>query len=173
MSEAIKIPFGMAQITVNGEDVGLQGDAAVFSATPTYIDVEVYEMGVYDKALEKWEVMLTVRFAQEDYSKFKMAMPHLEELTDVEGNVTGLTDGKLMQRARDKAVEVVVHPIEAGDSKEFDVTVFKAFPVGTFERTYGKEASVYEVEFMALPRTGNINQHGNYFRIGEEVAPVI
>lgn len=44
----IKVGFGLADITVDGKDIGLQGDAAEFTAEPNYLEVETYELGLYD-----------------------------------------------------------------------------------------------------------------------------
>lgn len=55
MSNEIKVGFGLADITIDGVDVGLQGDGATFTAEPKYIDVETYEMGLYDLYLDGWD----------------------------------------------------------------------------------------------------------------------
>lgn len=175
MATEKKFPFGMADILINGKAVGLQGDAAVFTATPNYIDIENYEIGgKWDKYLENWDVKLKVSFAEEDYEKYKIALPHLvEEIDDATmgedgqmGKVVGLTDGGQGLSARDSAFEITVHPRERKDT-DLDITIFKAFPVGTFERKYGKEVSRFEVEFEAYPLTMDVTKEGNYYRIGK------
>jgi|GEM_PF-5269660 len=168
MSNEIKVGFGLADITIDGVDVGLQGDGATFTAEPKYIDVETYEMGLYDLYLDGWDVKLSVTFQDENFDKLKMALPALEEITDELDAVVGLKDGALHQRMRAKASEIVVHPRDAGVSTDSDITIFKAFPTGVFERKYGKEVVAYTVEFKALPLTGNPSQGGNFFRIGKE-----
>lgn len=167
MSNEIKVGFGLADITIDGKDMGLQGDGAVFTAEPIYIDVETYEMGLYDLYLDGWDVKLAVTFQDENFDKLKMALPALEEITK-NGETVGLTDGAMHQRMRDKAVEIVVHPRDAKESADSDITIYKAFPTGVFERKYGKEVVQYTVEFKALPRTGNPKMGGNFFRIGQE-----
>lgn len=96
-----------------------------------------------------------------------MAIPALQELS-ADGKAVGLTDGAIHQRMRDLASEIVIHPKDAGTSTETDITIFKAYPVGSFTRVYGKEVVSYEVEFVGLPLTGDGSTGGNYFRIGEE-----
>lgn len=166
MSE-IKVGFGLADIKIGGVDVGLQGDAAEFTAEPNYLDVETYELGLYDLYLDQWDVKLKVVFQEESFDKLKMALPALKELSDT-GEVVGLTDGRIHQRVRDKAQEITVHPKDAGSDDSYDITIFKAFPTGAFTRVYGKEVASYEVEFIALPLTGDGSTGGNYFRIGAE-----
>ncbi|WP_391115988.1 hypothetical protein [Psychrobacillus sp. L3] len=166
MSE-IKVGFGLADIKVGGLDIGLQGDGATFTAEPNYLDVETYELGLYDLYLDSWSVKLKVVFQEEGFEKLKMALPALQELKE-DGEVVGMTDGRIHQRVRDKAQEITIHPKDAGEDTDYDITVFKAYPTGAFERAYGKEVVKYEVEFIGLPRTGDGSTGGNYFRIGQE-----
>lgn len=167
MSE-IKVGFGLADIKIDGEDMGLQGDAATFSAEPVYLDVETYEVGLWDLYLDSWDVKLTVNFQQEDFDKLKLALPALDELKDEEGKTVGMTDSALHQRMRNRAKEITVHAKDAGADTSYDITIFKAFPTGAFERVYGKEVVTYEVEFIGLPVHGDSAQGGRYFRIGDE-----
>ncbi|MBS4207444.1 hypothetical protein [Bacillus sp. FJAT-50079] len=167
MSNEIKVGFGLADITIGGQDMGLQGDAATFTAEPQYLDVETYELGLYDLYLDSWAVSLKVVFQEESFDKLKMALPALDEIKNGATTI-GLTDGKIHQRMRDKAVEIKVHPKDAGADTDYDLTIFKAFPTGAFERVYGKDVVKYEVEFKALPLTGDSSKGGNYFRIGQE-----
>lgn len=157
-----KIGYGLADITIGGVNIGKQGAAAVLTFEPRYYDIEDYELGdVYDMILDSWLVELKVTFEEEDYEKYKMAMPMLADI-----GTTGLQDGVVGQSARAKAQEILVHPQKAGISQEFDITLFKGYPTGTVERTFGKEKRQYEVTFKALPNTSDTSIEGNYFRIG-------
>ncbi|WP_416147894.1 hypothetical protein ACM26V_16825 [Salipaludibacillus sp. HK11] len=168
MSNEIKVGFGLADITVDGQDVGLQGDGAVFTAEPKMLEIETYELGTWDYYLEGWDVKLKVSFQEENFAKLKMALPALDDVKDGTDTV-GLQDGRLHQRMRDKAVEILVHPrsAEVGDTS-MDIKIFKAIPVGAFERSFSKDVVSYEVEFHALPLTGDLSKGGNFFLIGEE-----
>lgn len=164
----MNLAFGLADIKIDGNSVGAQGDAAVFSAEPIYVDVESYEAGIYDKYLEKWEVKLKVVFEEESYEKLKMAMPVLVETETIDGSgVAGLKDGGAHQRVRNKAKAVTVHP-RGVSGKANDVTIHLGYPTGVFERSYGKELSKYEVEFIAFPRFADSTKSGSYFLIGED-----
>lgn len=167
MSNEIKVGFGLADVTVDGKDMGLQGDAATFTAEPIMLEVDTYEAGVWDYYIDGWDVSLSVTFQDENFEKLKMALPTLDELKE-NGEVVGLTDGGMHQRIRNRAVEVKVHPRDAGDDTSTDVTIFKAVPVGVFERVYGKEVAGYQVEFKGLPVSGDVTKGGNFFRIGND-----
>jgi hypothetical protein len=157
-----KIGYGLADITIGGVDIGSQGAAAELTFEPRHYDIEDYELGdAYDMILDSWNVQLKVTFQEEDYEKYKMAIPMLADI-----GTTGLQDGVVGQSARAKAKEIVVHPKKAGTSQEFDITVFKGYPTGTVVLTYGKEKRQYEVTFKALPNTSDTSIEGNYFRIG-------
>jgi len=167
MAEDIKIGFGLADIKIDGKDIGLQGDSAEFMAEPVMLEIETYELGVYDYYLDSWNVTLKVVLQDESFEKLKMALPALQEIKDGASTV-GLTDGATHQRMRDKAVEIQVCPRDAGGTTDYDITIFKALPTGGFTRAYGKDVNTYEVEFRALPKTGNYKTGGNFFRIGNE-----
>ncbi|MBU9714417.1 hypothetical protein [Evansella tamaricis] len=165
MSEDIKLQYGKCDVYVDGEKaVDLIGEACTFTATPQYEDIDLYEIPNYDKSLEGWEV--TFSLVLEDYAKEKLelGMPMLSN------QLGALVDGRLGQRARDKAVELRIRPRGADitDTQD-DLVIYKAFPVSPFEKTYGKEKSTWTIEFEALSKTADPSQAGNYFSIGEEL----
>lgn len=161
----IQLSYGLADITVDGVDIGLQGGAAEFTAEPVFYEVSNYEIGLYDMVLDTWNVRLSVSLAQEDFAKLKMALPMLEEIKESTTTV-GVKDGAIGQKARDLAKEIVVSPRSITGTSG-DITIFKAFPTGAFVKGFGKEASTYTVEFRALSKTG-AKAAGEFFRIGNE-----
>lgn len=158
----MELGFGLADILVDNIDIGSQGDAAVLSIEPIYLDVESYENGLWDKYLEKWEVKLKVVLEDTAFDKLKIALPALDD----QGVVGGLQDGGAHQLVRSKAKKVTIHPRGKGADTSTDVTIHMAYPTGVFERTFGKETTKYEVEFMGFPKTANSKDPGNYFLIG-------
>jgi hypothetical protein len=164
----MELGFGLADILVGGEDIGSQGDAAVLSIEPVYLDVESYEAGLVDLYLEKWNVKLKVVMEDTSYEKLQIALPALEEWDD-QGVIRGLRDSGAHQLVSSKAKEITIHPRAKGTDKSTDVTIYKAYPTGVLERTYGKEVTKFEVEFMAFPKTSNSKDPGNYFLIGAPV----
>lgn len=165
----IRIPIGLCSIKVGAEDLAHQGDAAVFTAEPQYIDIDLYDLPKYDKILDGWDVRLTVTLDEESYEAIMQSLSASEaELHHVMNDVIGVKDGKLHQRMRNKAKEIVIHPNDLPENDDsFDITIFKAIAVSGYQRTYGKEQSKWEVTFEGLSRTGDPTQAGNYFHIGQ------
>jgi hypothetical protein len=167
----MELGFGLADIIVDSVDIGSQGDKAVLSIEPNYLDVESYENGLWDKYLEKWTVKLKVVLEDTSFDKLKVALPALDEVKDAQSAVIGLQDGGAHQLVRAKAKQLTIHPRAKGTDKSTDVTIYLAYPTGVLERTYGKEVTKYEVEFMAFPKTSNSKDPGNYFLIGTPPTP--
>lgn len=168
MAEDIRLQYGMSDIYVNDSKVSiLQGEAAEFSATPQFEDIDLYEVPSYDKVLTGWDVKLKLVLEDYQYENLKLALPMLFA-QGTETDTFGLSDGALGQRARDKAIELRLHPREfVSTDKKFDLTVHKAFPVSSFEAKLGKELSKWEVEFVGLAKTADPTKANNYFLIGD------
>ncbi|MEB1806596.1 MAG: hypothetical protein LPK26_04685 [Bacillaceae bacterium] len=170
MAEDIKLQYGMCNIYVDGiQEFKLQGDVAEFSAEPEYEDIDLYEIPHYDKVVTGWNVTFKVVLEDNSYQALKAGLPMLEEtIDDTTGDTISFTDGKLMQRGRDKAKELRIHPRELDEADtKFDLTIFKAFPVSAYEKKFGKELSKWEIEFVGLSKTADPKAVGNYFKIGE------
>lgn len=159
-----KYIFGMADITWGESPLPIQGDAAVLNITPEFIDITSYELGgVVDKICKSWAITLEVVLEEETAEVFSMALP---VSTDTNGN---LTDAALGESLRAKAKELVIHPRSAGESKDFDIKIFKAAPSGTLERRYGLEQGKVAVTFTAMLKDGAApGQPSNYFQIGDK-----
>lgn len=168
MADEIKLQYGLCDITVGGtKEFAILGDVAEFTAEPQFEDIDLYEIPAYDKLLTGWDVRLKVVLEDYQYKNLELAMPMMKKIT-VGIEDIGFTDGGLYQKARDKAVEIVIHPRDLlASDKQFDLTVFKAFPTTSFQKQYGKELSKWEVEFVGLSKTADPKQAGNYFLIGE------
>ncbi|MEC1786087.1 hypothetical protein [Schinkia azotoformans] len=165
----LNLTIGTASVTVGGQPVPNLADAVVFSATPRIIDVDLYQAANYDKRIDGWDVELRLIFDEASYAGYKLAMEGLDEQTFDDIDIIGLKDGKTHQSLRATAKEIVVHPAELPAlEKEFDITIFKAVSIGTFERSFSKEKTQYEVTFRALHKTGDPTKSGNYFLIGED-----
>ncbi len=160
-----ELQVGMCDIFVEGNaEFPVQGEAAEFLAEPIYEDIDLYEISNYDKLLVGWNV--TFKIVLEDYSKkaLELGMPMLEP-TDF-----GHGDAKLMSRARDKAKEIRIHPRDRADTdREHDIVIYKAFPVNSFEKKFGKEKSTWEIQFVALAKDADPKAVNNYFSIGQSL----
>ncbi|MBD1222748.1 hypothetical protein [Virgibacillus halodenitrificans] len=172
MVQDLRLQVGMANITVGGVEVPNQADAAVFSAEPRLIEIDLYTAPVYDRIIEGWDASVTITVDEESYEAYKMALAGVEELQNT-GETVGLQDGAGLQSLRKTAQEVIIHPANLpAEDKSFDITLFKAIPTSSLERSYGKEKTSYEITLTALHNTGDYKKFGNYFRIGED-APVV
>lgn len=160
------LTIGMAEVTVDGVKVGRQADAAVVSFEPVLEEIDLYTVPGYDQMLTGWNVVATITVDEESIEHYKMALPNVQDTV-----AGGLTDGRGMKRLRDQAKEVVIHPIDV-EGDEFDITIFKAIPIGTVERTYGNEVAGYAIELRGLHKSGDYRTTSNYFRIGPESEPV-
>ncbi|MCR1833132.1 hypothetical protein NSA56_01810 [Oceanobacillus caeni] len=162
-TENFDLTIGMAHVTIGGEPVPRQADAAVFSAEPIITDIDLYTAPNFDKMVEGWNVTCTIVVDVASLEGYKMALAGVEEGTD-----GSLSDGKGLQRMRGKAQEVVIHPVDNGIDTSMDIIIHKAIPVGTFERTFGKEVTGYEIQLQGLHKSGDYRLSNNYFQIGGE-----
>ncbi|SLL37393.1 Uncharacterised protein [Mycobacteroides abscessus subsp. abscessus] len=166
-----KIGFGLGTVAVGGTKVKAQADAAVFTFEPIYIDIESYESGIWDKYVDRYDVKLKVVFEDQEYEQIQLAFPLLQEIEGMQaGTVSGLKDGGAHKRVRSLAKPVTVHPNENPTTvKDDDLTLYKAYPIGVYEREYGKGGvAKYEVEFACFPRFSDATKPGNYFRFGTD-----
>lgn len=156
-----KFIFGLADIKYGDSPIPVQGDAAVLKIEPEYIDINSYELGgVYDKIVKTWNVTLEVVFEQETAEVMGLCVP-----------LNSGKDSALGESLRAKAKELVIHPRSAGESKDFDVTIFKAVSTGSYERKYGLEQGKVAVTFTALLKDGAApGVAGNFFQIGTVLA---
>lgn len=164
MSDNIQLQYGKCDIYVDGnKEFPILGDVAEFVAEPEFEDIDLYEVPHYDKVLTGWNVSFKIVLEDNSFQALKLGLPTLEETEN-----GGLTDGGLFQRARDKAKEIRVHPhgVDA-TNLEADLTIFKAFPITSYEKKFGKELSKWEIQFQGLARTADATKVGNYFKIGE------
>lgn len=157
-----KYIFGLADITWGTDALPVLGDAAKLTITPEYIDINSYEMGsIVDKIVKSYQVTVEVVFEEETAKIIQMAIP---TTADANGN---LCDSALGESLRAKAKELLIHPRSAGDSKEFDITIFTAVSTGNYERSYGLEQGKVVCTFTGLVKDGAVpGKLGNIFQIG-------
>lgn len=164
----INLTIGVADITVGGVAIPHQADACVFTAEPILQQVDLYLAPNYDQIVEGWNVELKVVCDEDTYEGIQLALSGTEKIA-VAGETVGIKDGVGMKSLRSSAQEIVIHPAKLPSTdKSFDITVFKAVSVGSYERTFGKEKTSYEITFKGLHKTGDETKAGNYFLIGED-----
>ena len=156
----INIPFGLCQITYGDINLPIQADEAIFEAIPTYKKIRG---GVLGKSVQyllaDYDVTFDVSFNKENYDILKLHYPVLNDLND------GLVDNP--NRVDTTGKRLVIHPLGT-DSKEYDLTIFKAYiePM-TFRREYKKETDKFNVKFVGKPVVFNRKLEHSYFYIGD------
>lgn len=164
-----RFTIGVADITIGGNKVPNQADAAVFTAEPILLDVDLYQVPNYDKILEGYNVQVQIVVDEDCIQGYEMALAGME-VVDSEILVNppiGLYDGGNQQSMRSKAKEVIIHPVAFGEDDSYDIIIHKAIPIGSFERTYGKEKTSYTITLQGLAKTANVKDVNQYFQIGK------
>jgi hypothetical protein len=165
------LTIGMADITVDGVAVPHQADASTLNVEPEMIEIDLYELVAYDQRVNGYNVELAIVVDEENYNGLKLALSGVEEIVDsTTGETIGLQDAPVLQSLRANAKEVVVHPRDMGSATDNDITIFKAIEVGSFERSYGKEKTTYQITLKGLCKTADATQPGNYFLFGNASA---
>jgi len=156
----LNIPFGLCEITYDGKKLPSMADEAVFSAVPKYMPLYGGTGNTVKKfILEEYQVAFTVVIDSVSYETLKIISPTLKQhehgLYDEASNVD--TTGK----------RLIIHPYDAGDSKEFDLCIWSAFvsPETGFTRTFKKESDKFEITFIGKPT--QLGDTQSYFFIGD------
>jgi hypothetical protein len=157
----IKIPIGLCEITYGDTVLKRFADKAQFQAIPTY--KKMYK-GFEDRAylLEAYEVSLTLSLTEETYQNLLLAIPHLQQYQE------GYYDNPSKVDTMGKTL--IIHPLQAGNSKEYDIVIFRAIPdpEQLFTRTYDKKQDSISVKFIGLPgKQINGEKFKSYFFIGD------
>lgn len=159
----LNIPFGLCQLTY-GEDVlpGM-GSEGIFSAIPTYKKLFGGAVNTTQKyILQDFKVSFEVSFNHYDYDMLKMYMPTLQS----DSRARGLYDSS--QSVSMTTKPLIIHPYEAGESREYDINIFAAYidPETEFKRTFGKQIDKFTVKFIGTPYE-NPEFDNFYFLIGD------
>jgi hypothetical protein len=173
------LPFGPATIEIGeGADAlkldgvnYFQVDGGEFNAEPKLEDIKFQDYGdsPYDQRVSGYEGTLKVVVGQNDLLLMRKLFAYHADIVDgTTTNVIGVTDSKIGQSMRDKAVPVTIHPREMGADKSLDIHVYKMAGTGAFNRTYEISQGKYEVELTMYMRDGaDPTKDGNFYYIGE------
>lgn len=177
MAEPLKIPYGLADITIGeGPDAikfdgveYLQADGGELSLEPQLNDINVadYGTGVYDHRIGGYEGSLTIVAAEEDIDVLAAALSYTEDITDTEsGTRIGLMDAPIGTSLRKKAKKVTIHPRGLPDTSR-DINIYKMAANGEFSRSYANEQGNVSITLAMYPRDGmKPDKPGNFFYIG-------
>lgn len=165
----MSLSIGICDITIDGNTYYNLGSDAIFTAQPTY---ETYRYGKMKKGyiLLDYFVALDFTLSHENYDILKMALPALRDFE------SGLYDNP-SNINYEYGKQVIIHPVDLGESKEYDITLFNAIPdpEQEFEKIYGKGVNPISIRLLALPtKKFEDNEFNSYFFIGDaEKAGVI
>ncbi|MEB1806598.1 MAG: hypothetical protein LPK26_04695 [Bacillaceae bacterium] len=140
----IRLPIGLCEITYDGVKLSNLADKVVFEAIPKYQKLRAGKM-VKRYLLEDYNVSLTMSISNETYQTMKLANPALKD------HEHGLYDNPSGVQRQGK--QITIHPYHAGDSKEYDITIFSAIPdpEQPYVRTYDKKQDKVNIRFIGQP----------------------
>jgi len=161
--EDIRIPIGLCDVTYDGVTHTNLADEAMFEAKPTY---QTLKGGQFNKhyILEDYRVSFELYLSEESYDTLKLANPSLKEYNG------GLYDNP--SNVNQNGKQLVIHPSEAGESKDYDITIFSAIidPKQPYSKTYKKGLDMVKVRFLGQPdKNINGNEFKSYYFIGDTV----
>ncbi|MCM3651331.1 hypothetical protein [Metabacillus litoralis] len=178
MADEIKIPFGLADITIGeGADIvkfdGLeffQADGGELTLTPVFQDITIADFGesVYDKILTGYNGTFTFVAAQDDLKILQLALSASEPIIETAGSTTvGMMDAKIGTSLRSKAKKVTIHPRTMGADKSLDIVIYKMASDGDLTKSFANAQGNQSVSMSMLPRDGmDVSKPGNFFYIG-------
>lgn len=171
------IPFGLATITIGtGVDAltldgvsYFQADGGELNIEPQFEEITFQDFGSspYDKRISGYEGSLKVVVGQNDLKLMQKLFAYHSDIMETT-TLVGVTDAKIGQSVREKAVPVKIHPREMGADKSLDINIYKMAGTGAFNRTYESAQGKYEVELEMFMRDGaDPTKPGNFYYIGD------
>lgn len=170
MADASLVQMGVCQVLLDGVDLGHTHGGVTASYEPTHEPVTVDKYGDtpvdYKLKGEMWKVK--VPLAEYTVANIKKAIAH--------GTLTGAGNARMTLGSQSgkgssgKTGQLVLHPIDAGASLDYDICLYKAFPTSTIELSHTVDGhKIIEVEFTAL--IDETKSDGNYLGfIGDSTA---
>jgi hypothetical protein len=173
------IPFGLATVTIGtGVDAVVldgqnyfQADGGELNIEPQFEEITFQDYGSspYDKRISGYTGELKVVVGQNDLKLMQKLFSYHADImsTGATPTLQGVTDAKIGQSMREKAVPVIIHPREMGADTSLDIHIYKMAGTGAFNRTYESAQGKYEVTLEMFMRDGaNPTQDGNFYYIG-------
>jgi hypothetical protein len=157
----IHIPIGLCSIKFGNDSINYLADKAEFNAIPTY---KKLKKGQFENCylLEDYSVTFSIFLSEESYKNIQLSSPFLQKASN------GLYDNP--NKVNLKGLPVIIHPLDSGDSKEYDIVIFNAIvdPENPYTRIYDKGMDRLNVKFIGLPGKSFNNQiFKSYFYIGD------
>lgn len=162
--------MGVCQVLLDGADMGhtLGGVEATYEPTYEMVKVDRYGDTPVDYKLKGEMLRVKVPLAEITVANIKKAIAH--------GTLAGSGNARVTLGSRSgkgtsgKTGQLVLHPIDAGASRAYDIALYKAFPMSEVVLNHMvDEQKVIEVEFVAL--IDESKSDGNYLGlIGDSAA---
>lgn len=160
--ESLRLPIGLCEVTYGDLTLNRFANSSVFNVMPKYKKLTgSFQEPVY--ILESYAVSLSLSLTFEIFENLKLAIPSLQEYDN-----GGFYDNPLNVNTEGKTL--IIHPTDSGDSKEFDIVVFRAIldPENPYKRIYDKKQDQISVNFVGLPgKQLSNNTWKSYFYIGD------
>jgi hypothetical protein len=161
------IELGPCVLDYGGFEINHTIGGVTVRVEPMMKDIKTDQLGesIVDQRIVGWNVRAVVPMAQSDYLSLKA----VATFTDADPTDAWLEDRKLGTSMRELGQALTLHPTgrEALDTSA-DIDFYLAIPVGELELPYSfANEKVYNVEFLALPKSGfDTAEPGNFFMIG-------
>ncbi|MBU9714419.1 hypothetical protein [Evansella tamaricis] len=159
--DKIRLPIGLCQVTYDGVSLSPLAEKVVFEAIPKYQELKGGQMQTF-YLFEDYKVMLTMSISNETYETMKLSNPGLQD------HEHGLYDNPAKIERDGK--QITIHPYDAGESKEYDITIFSAIPDPNipFKKTYDKRQDKVRLRFIGQPsKSFDDNKLKSYYFIGD------
>lgn len=176
---ANSIPFGLATITIGAttdpnklvlDGVNyFQAEGGEINIEPELEDVVFQDFGTspFDQRIAGYTGELTLVVGQNDLKLMQKLFAYHSDILQTT-TLVGLTDAKIGQSMREKAVPVKIHPREMGADKSLDINIYKMAGTGAFNRVYETAQGTYEVTLtMFIRDDADPTQPGNFYYIGD------
>lgn len=168
--DATKVQMGICDVTLDGTDIGhtAGGVEAVYQPEFTPVKVDKYGNTAVDDKLTGEVFLVKVPLAEATVANINKAIAHSTLAGAGDARMTiGSNSGKSNVS---KAVEIVLHPQDAGASRAYDVVLYKAAPISEIALNHKvDEQKTVMVEFKAYVDESKAD--GNYLGlIGDSAA---
>jgi hypothetical protein len=169
MADVTNVALGVCSVTVDGVDIGHTKGGCEVTYEPNYhtVTVDKYGETPVDERLNGETLMVKVPFAEYTLSNLEKAIPFTTRAGAADARrLMGSSAG---QKGRNKAVALVLHPINEG-TRRFDIVLYKAFAHSAVTLNHkNDEERIIEVEFVAL--VDETKSDGNYLGlVGDSTA---
>lgn len=170
MADATKVQMGVCSVSINSVDVGHTAGGVEVTYAPEFTPVEVDKYGktAVDDKLTGETFTVKVPLAEFTVANINKAIAH-STLAGA-GSARATIGSNAGKSNLSKAQQVVLHPLDAGASRAYDVVLYKAAPISEITLAHKvDEQKTIMVEYKAY--IDETKSDGNYLGlIGDSAA---